>query len=789
MRVEEARHQSARTHESEQQLAENVVVEDDEDPGEWSEPGREAGTRQSEQGLPWVRDRLAERYEFWRSFTRNGFVLSVVRGGYRLVWKGCPPPPCNKKNAKGCFGENRAFTTEAVAKLHEQGAVRKCRRAELVCVLALDVKMNSAGKRRLCVDGRPVNEYEVKRTFKFESLAKEGRDVFAGCTHGGTVDISHAYHHITLHEQSRKYLGFEWNGEYYMFCVLPFGLQSAPWCFCTVVAECVQVFRRRGVRMVSYVDDFPHGGVGNGEVVSNAGFIIRFLRKCGFIIEPKKKCLGYDKAVTKLPALGFIIDFEEQKFMVKPERRQAMLELARVIWAKRFARLSVRMVAALAGRLVSMSLALGGVARMRTRALYAVIGHRDGRAAWNETVILSEEARDEVQFWLEHFDSFNGMPIKENRRTMQVDLEGHSDAGEDGFGGYISMAPGVGRDVLRTLQWRAQGLCSRMAWKTGVQGALSTGVEFRGDFTAEQQVQSSTWREGWAVYKLLGCYAEMLQGCTLRLFIDNLSLAFGLGGVVPGFEERAYGGSRTLEVQRIITKIHDVCVRRRIQLIAVWVPREENERADYLSKITTHYDFRLSRLVVARIDRWWGPHTVDRFSSATSVMVSSGRYNSRFWQPGQQGCEGIDAFSQHWGGENNWVHPPYKLVGKALLHMRECRAVGTIVLPYWERAAWWPLLRVGSAWARDVVYAVRLGRTVGWHAGRRVAGILLPPPGGHLEDLPVAELWAVRMDCLHKKKKKKGGARRVFCAMRMLPLCYEGHAMREDSAFVLRKAG
>ena len=40
--------------------------------------------------------------------------------------------------------------------------------------------------------------------------------------------------------------------------------------------------------------------------------------------------------------------------------------------------------------------------------------------------------------------------------------------------------------------------------------------------------------------------------------------------------------------------------------------------------------------------------------------------------------------------ENNWIHAPYQLAGRALHHLQICQAQGTIILPCWELAPWWP---------------------------------------------------------------------------------------------------
>lgn len=59
------------------------------------------------------------------------------------------------------------------------------------------------------------------------------------------------------------------------------------------------------------------------------------------------------------------------------------------------------------------------------------------------------------------------------------------------------------------------------------------------------------------------------------------------------------------------------------------------------------------------------------------------------WNPG---CEQVDAFSVSWAGENNWLVPPIYLIPKVLRHVVLCKATGTIVVPHWISAPFWPLL-------------------------------------------------------------------------------------------------
>jgi hypothetical protein len=69
----------------------------------------------------------------------------------------------------------------------------------------------------------------------------------------------------------------------------------------------------------------------------------------------------------------------------------------------------------------------------------------------------------------------------------------------------------------------------------------------------------------------------------------------------------------------------------------------------------------------------------------------------------------VDALSLSWGGENNWVFPPTHLVGSAVAHLRACGASATLICPSAPWAPWWPMLRLGAGWARDVRRVVQLG--------------------------------------------------------------------------------
>ena len=98
-------------------------------------------------------------------------------------------------------------------------------------------------------------------------------------------------------------------------------------------------------------------------------------------------------------------------------------------------------------------------------------------------------------------------------------------------------------------------------------------------------------------------------------------------------------------------------------------------------------DWKLSTETFLALDVMWGPHTIDCFASAETSQLE--RFCSRWWNPG---CEAVDAFTVNWEGENVWLCPPIYLVGEVIHRMSLLSGHGTLIIPEWKSAWWWPML-------------------------------------------------------------------------------------------------
>ena len=146
-------------------------------------------------------------------------------------------------------------------------------------------------------------------------------------------------------------------------------------------------------------------------------------------------------------------------------------------------------------------------------------------------------------------------------------------------------------------------------------------------------------------------------------------------------------GSMNMSLHRLAVNIFDSCVNNNIHLAIEWIPRTMNQKADMISKLDDTDDWQILSDFFILIDRLWGPHTVDCFATYYNKKIN--RFFSRYWNPG---TFGVDAFFQSWKNENCLLAPPVDLVPQTLKYMEKELAVGTLIVPHWPSAVFWPLL-------------------------------------------------------------------------------------------------
>ena len=124
------------------------------------------------------------------------------------------------------------------------------------------------------------------------------------------------------------------------------------------------------------------------------------------------------------------------------------------------------------------------------------------------------------------------------------------------------------------------------------------------------------------------------------------------------------------------------------RLAAVWVPREENQLSDLLSKSALQtWDFSLDKDVAASLwTRWFLP-TVDTFASKACHLLP--QYYS--WHP-DQSSQARDALSVQCWPDRVYCFPPVPMISLVLQKIQSDRVTAIIIVPGWKSALWWDML-------------------------------------------------------------------------------------------------
>ena len=123
-----------------------------------------------------------------------------------------------------------------------------------------------------------------------------------------------------------------------------------------------------GLNMIVYIDDSIGASRTREKAARDQSVVFSDLDRAGIIVNLPK---SQDVPVQIINWLGFVIDHQNGCFHVPDDIISRLkMSLSPLLTATV---VPVRSLASVVGKIISMSLALGPVSRLRTRALYAVI--------------------------------------------------------------------------------------------------------------------------------------------------------------------------------------------------------------------------------------------------------------------------------------------------------------------------------------------------------------------------------------------------------------------------------
>jgi hypothetical protein len=351
-----------------------------------------------------------ERLEFWKvKIGADEYVLNIVKEGYRLpVFPGTERIRYRVRNNKSARDEG-AFVLEEVLRLEAAGLVVRCVSQPLCCnplSVAFKIKPDGSYKKRLVIDlSRHVNRLCTDSKYRMCTLTMKGDFQYV-------FDLESAYHHLRIHPDSYRFLGFcvtiEGCEVFFVYIVLVFGLKTAGQLLGRVLKP-VLIFLAEGVvRLLVYIDDGRGSAASKDLADEHYALVLCILASAGFTVSFERS-EGPGESARVKEYLGFILDTEHMCVTV-PEHKLIQIKRDLGIFLEK-SRHSCRVVASIVGRINSLEAALGTEVYVSTRMSTNELVTALDQWGLDSDLFLSDDAVLGLVWLLGALDELNGHPI------------------------------------------------------------------------------------------------------------------------------------------------------------------------------------------------------------------------------------------------------------------------------------------------------------------------------------------------------------------------------------------
>ena len=478
--------------------------------------------------------RLKRNYNYWKNMGCSPYILDVILNGYLIPINGTIDPVLLKNNKSS--REEPNFVRLSIDELLESGAITECKQPPHV-VNPLTVA-KKGGKLRLVIDLRHLNQTICCKKYKYEN-----HDTVAQyLTKGGYMsafDLKAGYHHVGVHKSQHNLLGFSYTDyqgklRYFKFTVLPFGLSTAGLIFSKVLRELIRIWRSQGIQAVCFLDDGLQVNTTFKRAQKHALIIKGSLISAGWVPHREKSIWT---PVRVLTWLGFTLDLLNCMIFCSEQRIQNAKMLVSHLLGQ--TRVSIKLIAKLCGMLASMERSHGDIVHMMCRFMNLTIAEAP---SWGCKVNITPPVYKELLFWKKHLASDNGQPLFDSPATGSITYTTFSDASDVGCATVLTPCPNREKLIVNRT------------------------------FSPEEAATSSTEREMLAVLHGLTQMRTVLTNSSINWYTDAQNVA----RIVRRGSPKPY-------LANLAVAIYHITRKNKINLNKIWVPRNQNQEADFWS--------------------------------------------------------------------------------------------------------------------------------------------------------------------------------------------------------------
>ena len=452
-----------------------------------------------------------------------------------------------------------------------------------------------------------------------------------------SLDLTDAYFSVPLHKSAGKYVRFVWREITYEFSVIMFGLGASPRVFTKVLRVVVKYLRLTfNILIMAYLDDFLIQAKDYETCLLHTELAILAFQALGFEVNYAKSSMI---PATSIGHLGFIWDSVAMEISLPQDKVDKIVGLTSDFLNR--GGYTADELRSFLGRLESVRPVVSVAALHYRHLQYVLRPLRKGPWRGRRFLPLSRFTREELQWWQKVFPTppHLAAPLRRGQCTVGIKADA---SGDFGWGGHSS------RGQFCQGTWEGRDCQSHINRKEILAGHRSIR-------------------------------AMMQQGDYVHLSLDNMTAV--------SFVNRQ-GGTRSRPLCLAAMDLWQTVLSRGGWVRATWVPREDNQLSDLLSKTALQtWDFSLHRAVADSLwTRWFTP-VVDVFASRDCHLVPA--YYT--WYPDQMALA-RDAFSVRRWPDRVFCFPPIPLIALTLDKIRSDRITAILVIPGWKLALWWDMM-------------------------------------------------------------------------------------------------
>ena len=196
---------------------------------------------------------LREHVSAWESLTSDSFILDAIKH-YHIEFESEVPYQAQEPRYIYSSLSDKEVIDGEISKLLLKGVIEGTGHTGNGFVFNVFVRPKKDGTYRMILNLKSLNELVVYQHFKMDNILTALKLMRLKCFMA-SVDLKDAYYSVPIALKDRKFLKFEWKGDYYQYTCLPNGLACAPRLFTKILKPIYAHLHSVGHVSMGNIDD------------------------------------------------------------------------------------------------------------------------------------------------------------------------------------------------------------------------------------------------------------------------------------------------------------------------------------------------------------------------------------------------------------------------------------------------------------------------------------------------------------------------------------------------------